>query len=66
MTLDGARPDAHEVGRVLDGPACGDVGRENVNLTVSPRLWEGAPEVTVSHAKRLTAAIHSSRPSMGI
>jgi hypothetical protein len=67
VTLHGARPNAHELGRVLDRPAGGDVGGEDVHLALRRLRREGAAQVPFPHAKSLaTAASHSSRPSMGM
>ena len=67
VTFDRARSNADEVSRVRDRPASGNVGGEDVLL--ARRRWprERAAQVPVPHAKCLAAAaIHSSRPSMGM
>jgi hypothetical protein len=51
-TLDGARPDAHEFGGVLDRPAGGDVGGKHVHLALGRRPGKGAAQVPVPHALR--------------
>jgi len=65
VALHRARSDAYELGGVLDRPAGGDVGSKDVHLALRRRPREGAAQVPVSHANRLAAAIHSSRPSIG-
>ncbi len=66
VALRSARPDAHQLGRTWHRAARRDVGGQDVAL--APGRWprECAAQVPVSHASRSAAAIHSSRPSMGI
>ena len=66
MPFHGARADAYELSRVLDGSTRGDEGCEHVHLALGRRPGKGAAQVPVSHANRLAAAIHLSRPSIGI
>jgi hypothetical protein len=66
MALGGTRPDPHQFGRNWDRPTSFNERGKDVHLAL--RRWprEGAAQVPVSHANRLAAAIHSSRPSIGI
>jgi len=62
VTLRGARSDAQELGRVLDGSTSGDEGCQHVHLALGRRPHECAAQTLVSHASRLpAAAIHSLR-----
>ena len=61
-----ARADADARRGVRHGSARRDEGGEDVDLTGSSTPWQRSAEVAVPHACRLAAAIHSSRPSMGI
>jgi hypothetical protein len=55
MTLDGARPDAHDLGRVLNGSACGDERCQHVHLALRRGPGKGAAQVPVPHALRSLA-----------
>jgi hypothetical protein len=67
VTFDGARPDAHEISRILHGAASGDEGGQHVHLTLGRARRECAAQVSVSHARCLAAAAsQSSRLSMGM
>jgi hypothetical protein len=65
VTFHGARPDAHESRRARDS-ASFDECSENFHLAPGRSPRECAAQVPVVHANRSTAAIHSSRPSMGM
>ena len=54
VTLHGARPDAHELGGVLNGSARGNEGSEDVHLALRPLRREGAAQVPVSQGAWLT------------
>jgi len=62
VTLHGARPDAHELGRLLDRPAGGDVGGEDIRLARRRTRQRCAAQVPVSHALRAVAG----RDSLGV
>jgi hypothetical protein len=66
VPLDGARSNAHQLGRIVDRSTSGDECRERVNLAPSRVPRERAAQVPVPHASRLAAASHSSRPSIGM
>jgi hypothetical protein len=65
MAFHGARPNADELGGLLNGSTRRDERCEDVHLALRGRPGKGAAEVSVSHASRLAAASHSSRPSIG-
>jgi hypothetical protein len=50
MTLHGARPNAHELGRVRHGSAGGNEGSKDVHLALGRLQRECAAQVSVSHA----------------
>jgi hypothetical protein len=54
VSLHGARPDAHELGGVLDGAASGDVAGEDVHLALRHLGRAGAAQVPVLHRDWLT------------
>ena len=62
VTLHGARTDAHELGGVLDTPASGNVGSQDVHLAL--RRWprQCAAQVSVPHALRAVAG----KDSLGV
>ena len=63
MSFRGARPDADASRRIGHRSTTGDKGGEDIDLT----RRRGAAKASVPHASRLpAAAIHSSRPSIGI
>jgi len=61
-----AWPNADELGGILNGPTSSDEGCQHVHLALGRGPGEGAAHVPVSHASRLAAASHSSRPSIGM
>jgi hypothetical protein len=65
VTLHGAWPDPPEFGRSLNRPAARDEGREDLDLARRSAPRQLAPHVPILHARRLAAASHSSRPSIG-
>jgi hypothetical protein len=67
MSLGCARPDAYAGRCNWHRAAGGDEGSEHVDLAGRPRQRRFAAKVPTPHASRLlAAAIHSSRPSMGM
>jgi len=67
MSFRGARPDADASRRIGHRSTTGDKGGEDIDLTRGPSRRRGAAKASVPHASRLpAAAIHSSRPSIGI
>jgi hypothetical protein len=67
VTLHGARPDAHELGGLVDGTTGGDEGREHVHRAPGRLLREVAAPIPLPDAKCLAAAAtHSFLPSMGM
>ena len=66
MTLRGARPNAHQLGRIGDGSTNGNEGCQHVHLARRRLPRQGTTQVSVPHASRLAANSHSSRPSIGI
>ena len=65
VALHRARPDAHELGGGLDGPAGFDVGGEDVHLALSRPRREGAAQVSVSHALRAVVGRGFPRCAVG-
>jgi len=57
VALHGAGPNAHELGRVRDRPAGGDVSSENVHLALRRTRRERAAQVPGPHARCLAAAM---------
>ena len=54
VALRGTRPNAHELGGVLDGSASSDVGGEHVHLALRRLRRERASQVPVSHHELVT------------
>ena len=63
VTFHGARPNAYEHGRVLDGSAGGNVGSQDIDLALSRGPRECAPQVPVPHALRAAA---TGKDSLGV
>ncbi len=59
MALHGARPNAHEFGRVQDGPANCDIRGEDVCLALRCLGREGPAQVADPHALRAVAGRRS-------
>jgi hypothetical protein len=62
VTFDGARPNDHELGCVLDASASGNVGSQDVHLALGRGPGKGAAQLPVSHALRAVAG----RDSLGV